>query len=79
MNVELQCIWMESWVMMLFVIYGIDEVVFFVDRVVVMQSWLGWIGKIVDILLLCLCFLDVFIMEVFYVFEDEIMEVLDGY
>ncbi|MGR6468313.1 ABC transporter ATP-binding protein [Rhizobium sp. PAMB 3182] len=79
MNVELQRIWMESRATTLLVTHGIDEAVFLADRVVVMQSRPGRIGRIVDIHLPRPRLPDIFTTEAFHALEDEITEALDGH
>lgn len=47
-------------IMVLFVIYDIDEVLYLVDRVLVMSFCLGWI--IVDLVLDFLCLCDIWLV-----------------
>lgn len=79
MNIELQRIWMESRATTLLVTHGIDEAVFLADRVVVMQSRPGRIGRIVDIPLSRPRRPDVFASAEFHALEDEIAGALDGH
>ncbi|MBO9135342.1 ABC transporter ATP-binding protein [Rhizobium sp. L80/93] len=79
MNIELQRIWMESRATTLLVTHGIDEAVFLADRVVVMQSRPGRIGKIIDIPLARPRRPDVFTTSEFHRLEDEIAGALDGH
>ncbi len=79
MNIELQRIWMESGTTTLLVTHGIDEAVFLADRVVVMQSRPGRIGRIVDIPLPRPRHPDIFTAAAFHRLEDEIAGALDGH
>jgi NitT/TauT family transport system ATP-binding protein len=79
MNLELQRIWMESRATTLLVTHGIDEAVFLADRVVVMQSRPGRIGKIVDIPLARPRLPEVFTTPEFHALEDQVAEALDGH
>ncbi|SHO65615.1 NitT/TauT family transport system ATP-binding protein [Pseudoxanthobacter soli DSM 19599] len=79
MNIELQRIWMESGTTTLLVTHGIDEAVFLADRVVVMQSRPGRIGRIVDIPLPRPRHPDIFTAAEFHRLEDEIAGALDGH
>ena len=79
MNIELQRIWMESRATTLLVTHGIDEAVFLADRVVVMQSRPGRIGRIVDIPLARPRLAEIFTSPEFHALEDKIAEALDGH
>ncbi|EJJ31371.1 ABC transporter ATP-binding protein [Rhizobium sp. CF142] len=79
MNVELQRIWVESGATTLLVTHGIDEAVFLADRVVVMQSRPGRIGRIIDIPLQRPRRPDIFASAEFHRLEDEIAGALDGH
>jgi NitT/TauT family transport system ATP-binding protein len=79
MNIELQRIWMESGATTLLVTHGIDEAIFLADRVVVMQSRPGRIGRIVDIPLARPRRPDVFASPEFHQLEAEIAGALDGH
>jgi len=79
MNIELQRIWLESRATTLLVTHGIDEAVFLADRVVVMQSQPGRIGRIVDIPLQRPRRPDIFTSAEFHGLEDEIAGALDGH
>lgn len=79
MNIELQRIWMESGATTLLVTHGIDEAVFLADRVVVMQSRPGRIGRIIDIPLARPRLPEVFTSPEFHALEDAVAEALDGH
>ncbi|MBX9455343.1 MAG: ABC transporter ATP-binding protein [Rhizobium sp.] len=79
MNIELQRIWMESRATTLLVTHGIDEAVFLADRVVVMQSRPGRIGRIIDIPLARPRRPDIFTSAEFHHLEDDIAGALDGH
>ncbi|AJY45477.1 ABC transporter ATP-binding protein [Martelella endophytica] len=79
MNTELQRIWMESGATTLLVTHGIDEAIFLADRVVVMQSRPGRIGRIVDIPFARPRKPELFADPAFHRLESEIAEALDGH
>ncbi|WP_346899321.1 ABC transporter ATP-binding protein [uncultured Roseibium sp.] len=79
MNIELQRIWMESRATTLLVTHGIDEAIFLADRVVVMQSRPGRIGKIIDIPFIRPRRPELFSLPPFHQLEREIAEALDGH
>lgn len=79
MNIELQRIWVESGATTLLVTHGIDEAVFLADRVVVMQSRPGRIGRIIDIPLQRPRRQDIFASAEFHRLEDEIAGALNGH
>ncbi|WP_346908908.1 ABC transporter ATP-binding protein [uncultured Roseibium sp.] len=79
MNIELQRIWMESRATTLLVTHGIDEAIFLADRVVVMQSRPGRIGKIIEIPFDRPRRPELFSLPEFHQLEREIAEALDGH
>ncbi|SON56764.1 Bicarbonate transport ATP-binding protein CmpD [Hartmannibacter diazotrophicus] len=79
MNIELQRTWMESGATALLVTHGIDEAVFLADRVVVMQSRPGRIGRIIDIPLPRPRHPDIFTSPEFHRLEADVAEALDGH
>ena len=79
MNIELQRIWMKNRATTLLVTHGIDEAVFLADRVVVMQSRPGRIGRIVDIPLARPRLPEIFTTPEFHALEDQVAEALDGH
>ena len=79
MNLELQRIWIRSRATTLLVTHGIDEAVFLADRVVVMQSRPGRIGRIVDIPLERPRRPEIFTAPEFHALQDEVAEALDGH
>ena len=79
MNIELQRIWMESAATTLLVTHGIDEAIFLADRVVVMQSRPGRIGRIIDIPFARPRSTSLFADPDFHRLEQEIAEALDGH
>ncbi|WP_417682884.1 ABC transporter ATP-binding protein [Roseibium sp.] len=79
MNVELQRIWMENRATTLLVTHGIDEAIFLADRVVVMQSRPGRIGKIIDVPFIRPRRPELFSLPPFHQLEREIAEALDGH
>ncbi|MBA67923.1 MAG: nitrate/sulfonate/bicarbonate ABC transporter ATP-binding protein [Rhizobiales bacterium] len=79
MNLELQRIWIKSRATTLLVTHGIDEAVFLADRVVVMQSRPGRIGRVVDIPLERPRRPEIFTAPEFHALQDEVAEALDGH
>ncbi len=79
MNLELQRIWMESRATTLLVTHGIDEAVFLADKVVVMQSRPGRIGKVIDISFARPRLPEIFTTPEFHAIEDQVTEALDGH
>ncbi len=79
MNLELQRIWMESRATTLLVTHGIDEAVFLADRVVVMQSRPGRIGKVIDIPFARPRLSEIFATAEFHAIGDQVAETLDGH
>lgn len=66
--VLIQDLWVQKGFIVVLVIYDVDEVVFFVDCIVVMSCWLGVICEIVEIWMLCLCiFMEMYVDSWFQV------------
>lgn len=74
-------VWKCIQVMVVCVIYDVDEVIFLVDWVVMMLNGLNvWIGNImeVDLLWLCLC-KELFVYLDYYVYCEELLDFFQVY